>query len=403
MGFLSLFIAALMPVLKVILMTVVGLLVALDRINLLGPEANHHLNNIVFYVVSPALAASSLAESITIKSFITLWFMPVNLLLTFVIGSILAWLLIKITRTPKHLQGIIIGCCSAGNTGNLPLIMIPAVCEEPSNPFGDPSLCSANARPYASLSLSIGAIYIWSYAYGIMRLYANKGMQNGSTSASETVPGNSTELAILPSTDSHPIQIRPTSSRQTSTKISVSKKIMQRVKIISGKVDLKKVFAPTAIAAIVGFIIGIVSPIRKLMIGKSAPLRVIDSSAYVLGEATVPCMTLVMGANLMRGLKKSDISRVVIIGIIVVRNILLPLVGIGVVKAAHHFGMVGSDSLYQFVLMLQYAVPPAMAIGTITQFFQLGQAETSVIMLWTYVVAAITLTLWSTCFMWILA
>ncbi|XVF23417.1 hypothetical protein REPUB_Repub13aG0036000 [Reevesia pubescens] len=339
MGFLSLFIAALMPVLKVILMTVVGLLVALDRINLLGPEANHHLNNIVFYVVSPALAASSLAESITIKSFITLWFMPVNLLLTFVIGSILAWLLIKITRTPKHLQGIIIGCCSAGNTGNLPLIMIPAVCEEPSNPFGDPSLCSANARPYASLSLSI----------------------------------------------------------------SVSKKIMQRVKIISGKVDLKKVFAPTAIAAIVGFIIGIVSPIRKLMIGKSAPLRVIDSSAYVLGEATVPCMTLVMGANLMRGLKKSDISRVVIIGIIVVRNILLPLVGIGVVKAAHHFGMVGSDSLYQFVLMLQYAVPPAMAIGTITQFFQLGQAETSVIMLWTYVVAAITLTLWSTCFMWILA
>ncbi|XVF23416.1 hypothetical protein REPUB_Repub13aG0036000 [Reevesia pubescens] len=249
MGFLSLFIAALMPVLKVILMTVVGLLVALDRINLLGPEANHHLNNIVFYVVSPALAASSLAESITIKSFITLWFMPVNLLLTFVIGSILAWLLIKITRTPKHLQGIIIGCCSAGNTGNLPLIMIPAVCEEPSNPFGDPSLCSANARPYASLSLSIGAIYIWSYAYGIMRLYANKGMQNGSTSASETVPGNSTELAILPSTDSHPIQIRPTSSRQTSTKISVSKKIMQRVKIISGKVDLKKVFAPTAIAA----------------------------------------------------------------------------------------------------------------------------------------------------------
>ncbi|XVE68667.1 hypothetical protein DITRI_Ditri09bG0087300 [Diplodiscus trichospermus] len=414
MGFLNLFVVALMPVLKVILITLVGLLVALDRINLLGPEANHHLNNIVYYVVSPALAASSLAESITFKSFITLWFMPVNILLTFVFGSILAWLLIKITRTPKHLQGIVIGCCSAGNLGNLPLIMIPAVCKEPSSPFGDPSVCSSYAKPYASLSLSIGAIYIWSYAYGIMRLYAKKGMENGSTP--ETVAGTCTELASLPSTDCRSIQIPPTTSRANGstsetlpgisrvTKMSVSKKIMQRIKIISEKVDLKKVFAPTAIAAVVGFIIGIVSPIRKLMIGDNAPLRVIDSSAYILGEATIPCMTLVMGANLLIGLKRSHVSWRVIIGIIAVRNIFLPLSGIGIVKAARHLGLVeSSDTLFQFVLMLQYAVPPAMAVGTITQFFQLGQCETSVIMLWTYVVAAVTLTLWSTLFMWILA
>ncbi|WRX12089.1 Membrane transport protein - like 4 [Theobroma cacao] len=102
------------------------------------------------------------------------------------------------------------------------------------------------------------------------------------------------------------------------------------------------------------------------------------------------------------GLKGSDVSRSVIIGIIAVRNIFLPLSGIGVVKAAQHFGLVGSDSLYQFVLLLQYAVPPAMSVGTMTQFFQLGQGETSVIMLWTYAVAAVTLTLWSTFFMWLL-
>ncbi|XP_022745772.1 protein PIN-LIKES 3-like [Durio zibethinus] len=402
MGFLNLFIVALMPVLKVIVITGVGLVIALDRINLLGPEAKHHLNNIVFYVLSPALVASSLAESITFKSFITLWFMPVNLLLTFIFGSILAWILIKITKTPKHLQGVVIGCCSAGNNGNLPLIMIPAVCEESDNPFGDPYVCSTYAKPYASLSLSIGAIYIWSYVYGIMRLYANNGMENGSTT--ETVPGSSRELAVLPSSDCHSIQMRPTIFEETNGKMSISKKIMQQMKIISGKVDLKKMFAPTAIAAIVGFIIGIVSPIRKLMIGNSAPLRVIDSSAHILGEAAIPCMTLVMGANLLRGLKGSDMSRTVIIGIIAVRNILLPLMGIGVVKAARHFHLVGSsDTLFQFVLMLQYAVPPAMAVGTITQFFQLGQGETSVIMLWTYVVATLTLTLWSTLFMWILA
>ncbi|KAG4148529.1 hypothetical protein ERO13_D05G291000v2 [Gossypium hirsutum] len=402
MGFLNIFIVALMPVLKVILMTGIGFFIALDRIKLLGPEANHHLNNIVFYVLSPAIAVSSLAESITFQSFITLWFMPLNILLTFVFGSILAWLLIKITKTPKHFRGIVIGCCSAGNLGNLPLIMVPAVCEEPNNPFGDPSVCSLLARPYASLSLAMGGILIWSYVFGMMRLYTNEG--TGNETPSETVAVSSTELAVLPSTNAHTISMHPTPSDAKIIKMSAWKKIMQQMKIISKKVDLKKVFAPTAVAAIVGFIIGIVSPIRKLVIGNRAPLRVIDSTAYMFGEAAIPCMTLIMGANLLRGLKGSEVSRSVIIGIIAVRSILLPALGIGVVMAARNWGLIASENkLYQFVLMLQFAVPPAMAVGTMTQFFQLGQCETSVIMLWTYVVAALSLTLWSTFFMWILA
>lgn len=45
------------------------------------------------------------------------------------------------------------------------------------------------------------------------------------------------------------------------------------------------------------------------------------------------------------------------------RYVVLPLFGIGIVKAAHHFGMVQSNALYQFILMLQYALPPAMSVG----------------------------------------
>lgn len=54
----------------------------------------------------------------------------------------------------------------------------------------------------------------------------------------------------------------------------------------------------------------------------------------------------------------------VVIGIQVIRYVALPLSGICVVKAARHFGLVGTDSLYQFVLLLQYALPSAMTIGT---------------------------------------
>ncbi|XVE68663.1 hypothetical protein DITRI_Ditri09bG0086900 [Diplodiscus trichospermus] len=374
---------------------------------------------IVFYVFAPALVSSNLAQTITFESFVTLWFMPVNVLITFIIGSALAWLLIKITKPPKHLQGIVIGCCCAG------------------------------------------AIYIWSYVYGIMRVYANRSREDdftlsiqSSEETSETSLGSCRE-ALLPSKDclgseeysgpqlpqtsfaerkkfqpglifpepfctsSFPflniiLCITREAAKSTANigrilfnfascnllvwsgtgkmfpysdsiliNISVLKKGFKCIKMTMKKINPRKVFASSAIAGIVRFIIGTVSSIRQVLIGDNAPLQVIDTSACLLGQSTIACMTWIMGANLLRGLKGSDVSAVVITGIIAVKNIFLPLLGIAVVKAAQHFGMISSDPLYQFVLMLQYALPPAMAIGTMTQLLQIGQSECSVIMLWT--------------------
>lgn len=68
-----------------------------------------------------------------------------------------------------------------------------------------------------------------------------------------------------------------------------------------------------------------------------------------------------------------------LVGIIVVRFIALPLLGILVIKTARNFGMLGSDPLYHFVLLLQYSVPPAMAIGmsysTISNFGPRSSAQ----------------------------
>ncbi|KAL2907156.1 Protein PIN-LIKES 3 [Bienertia sinuspersici] len=112
-------------------------------------------------------------------------------------------------------------------------------------------------------------------------------------------------------------------------------------------------------------------------------------------------MTLILGANLLRGLKESGIQVTTIIGIIAVRYIFLPLLGIVVVKGAIRTGCVKShDKFFQFVLLLQFALPPAMSIGTVTELFGAGQKECSVIMLWTNVLAPVTLTLWCTVFLW---
>ncbi|CAL5373640.1 unnamed protein product [Camellia sinensis] len=372
MNFLNLFVVALMPVLKTLLISAIGLFLALDRVNILGAVARHHLNNLVFYVFSPALIVSNL------------WFMPLNILLTFIIGSALGWILVKITKTPKHFHGLVIGCCSAGNLGNLLLIIIPAVCEEKNSPFGDSSTCSTNGQAYTSLSMAMtGSIYIWSYVYNIMRVSQSKSNEEVKINGSSSIIG-----------------MKSQSPRQTSESFTqaLPSNDCPRSRDTEAQAQLPPIESDDKI---VGLLVGVITPIRKIMIGDNAPLRVLKSSASLLGEATIPSMTLIVGANLLTGLKRSGVGLWVVIGVNVVRYIALPLLGILVVKAAHHFGWVGSDSLYQFILLLQYALPSAMSIGTITQLFDVGQSECSVIMLWNYVVASLSLTLWSTYYMWI--
>lgn len=143
----------------------------------------------------------------------------------------------------------------------------------------------------------------------------------------------------------------------------------------------------------------------------------------------------------MTGLRKAQVKPLIIIAVLSVRYILSPLIGIGIVKAAANLGFLPADPLYHFVLMLQYTVPPAMNIGkfkmssllnlthnkliklmfmilsdliillfinqknagTMTQLFDVAQEECSVLFMWTYLVAALALTIWSTVFMWLLS
>ncbi|KAM0021978.1 putative membrane transport protein [Helianthus debilis subsp. tardiflorus] len=399
MGVVDLFSAASMPVLKVLIVTALGSFLALDSINILGQSSRKHINEMVFFVLNPALVGSNLASTITYKSMISMWFMPVNILLTFIIGSMLGWLLLIIARPPQHLKGLIIGTCAAGNLGNMLLIILPAVCKEKASPFGDPDVCYEYSVAYASLSLAIGAVYLWLYVYNLVRVFAGLPIDSGNkdvASTDETVTmQEDLTRTLLPSSLS-------------STNINGKSKVMlnvtkQQLRNFSRHINLKAVFAPSTIAAIVGFVIGIVAPMRRLLIGTTAPLRVIQDSASLIGDAAIPIVTLIVGGNLLRGLKGSGISLPIVFGIVSVKYVFLPVCGILMVKGAIYLGFVDADPLYVFILLLQFAVPPAMNTGTIMQLFGVGESECSVIMLWTYGLASVSLSLWSTVFMWLVS
>lgn len=414
----NLFIVALMPVLKVLLLTAVGVFLAIERVGILREDSRNHLNNLVFYVLNPALVGSSLAKFVTLRSLLKLWFMPLNVLITFIIGSLLGWLLVKITKAPRRLRGMIVGSCAAGNQGAIPLILIPAVCKEKGNPFGDSNVCNAHGLAYASLSMAICSIYLWSYVYHIVRIYSSKDSdepgldelpEEGTGSAGETTENLPKCRAGPPLPLKEPsleeghmenLELDCVVSQQKA-KEPFPSNIKQGFQKVVKKLGLRRLFTPIIYGAIVGFIIGVVPPFQNAVIGDTAPLRVVEDSAYLLGESAIPTVTLIMGANLLDGLKGSKVPLKVIIGIVAVRYIILPISGALIVKYAVRFGLVHSDPLYQFVLLLQFALPPAIGIGTMTQLFGAGQTECSVIMLYTYGLATISLTLWSAFFIWL--
>ncbi|CAI9110417.1 OLC1v1010428C1 [Oldenlandia corymbosa var. corymbosa] len=400
MAYLDFFIVSLIPVLKTLLITAVGLFLALDRVNILDLSARRNLNNLVFYVFSPAYVGSSLADTITMSSLIELWFIPVNVVLTFVIGSILGWMLYKITRAPRHLRGLLICCCATGNIGSLPMIILPAICNETNSPFGDSSTCSTNGQAYASLSTALGAFFIWSYSYNIIRVDAMKYGENSSEQGSDVLPKSNLHEALLTKDNAETQDLLLlTNSMEDDSKTPFLKKLQKQLEIWESKLNLKKIFSPSTIATIVALIIGTVTPLRHLIVGENAPLRVIDSSVSLLGDAAVPAMTMILGANLREGFQKSEVGPWIIAGVQAVRFIAMPLLGTIIVRGAHYIGLVGSDSLYQFLLLLQHSVPCAMALGTMTQLFGMGESDCAVILLWNYGVASLAVTLWSTYYM----
>ncbi|KAI3462307.1 hypothetical protein Pfo_018970 [Paulownia fortunei] len=394
MGLWSLLEVSSMPILQVLIISVLGAFMATDYLKLLPPDARKSLNKIVFAVFTPSLVFASLVKTVRLEDIISWWFMPVNIGITFLVGGTLGWLAVKILRPEPHLQDLIIAMCATGNLGNILLIIIAAICKEDGNPFGDKTVCSTVGLSYVSFSMALGSFYIWTYTYHLIRTAG----EEPSKEPNKDLEANEKTLLLNGSNangDDTKKQTRIEWKKLSGTVWNQTLRIFHQI--------VDELRAPPVLAAVIGFIFGAVSWLRNLIIGDSAPFRVIDDSIKLLGDGTIPCITLILGGNLTQGISKARLGSTMVLAVILVRYIILPGVGIGVVKAASHLGFLPSDPLYHFVLMIQFTLPPAMNIGTMSQLFDVAQEECSLLFLWTYLVAAFALTGWSTVFMWILS
>lgn len=423
MGFWSLLIVASMPILQFLLIGLLGVFLASGYINVLSASARRDLNKVAFVVFYPAMVYASLAKTVTLGDLLSWWYMPVNIGLTFLIGGILGWVVVKILRPDHHLEGLIISSCSAANMGYILLMIVPAICNETGSPFGDAVICRSRGLSYVSLTIAISSIFIWTHTYSLMRksgvLYnkiRNEGMPSKMSNKDSEVSAKAHLVKIQGSSNDQEALIQPairstddiaghekTVPLLSSSMLSGNKvNFWDKLKGVLHQV-VEELLAPPTVAAIVGLIVGLIPWLKSLFIGVTAPLRVIQDTATTLGNGVLPCIILILGGNLTQGLHIPTLKPSVIIAIVFVRCIMLPIAGFAVVKAAGELGFLPQDPLYHYVLMLQFALPPATSIGTMTQLFDVAKEECSVIFLWTYLASALAITIWSAAFMWILS
>ncbi|CAD5318749.1 unnamed protein product [Arabidopsis thaliana] len=388
MGFWSLLEVASMPVIQVLFMSLVGAFMASDRCKLFPVEARNSMNKVVFVLFAPALMFANLAQTVTLEDIISWWFMPVNMGLTFLIGGLLGWLVVKILKPPPYLEGLIVATCSAGNMGNLPIILVPAICDEDKSPFGNRSVCRTVGLSYASFSMALGGFYIWTYTF---RLIKGSAMKVQAIEESEKIAIKSSNSDLEADHKTHLLG----APEDKENKVVKEKTGFWRKGVDFLHEILEELLAPPTLGAVIRWL-------RNLIIGDDAPLRIVQSTAKLLGDGTIPCMTIILGGNLIQGLRSSAVKPMVVLGIVCVRYIAMPIIGIGIVLTAANLGFLPADPLFQYVLMLQFTLPPAMNIGTMTQLYNVAQDECSVLMLWTYLVAILALTVWSTIFLHLL-
>ncbi|KAL5990359.1 hypothetical protein ACLOJK_011259 [Asimina triloba] len=190
--------------------------------------------------------------------------------------------------------------------------------------------------------------------------------------------------SINASTENQPVLQLSSSARLMSNK---KVQFWGRVLVLLQQI-LEELLAPATVAAVLGFIFGATPWLKSLIIGASAPLRVIQDS---------------IKRKSYKGYTFCKVEALDYYVSSLFRYVILPIIGVGVVNTAGKMGFLSHGPLYQYVLLVQYTLPPAMNIGTMTQLFDVGQEECSVLFLWTYLVAALAVTAWSTFLLWILS
>ncbi|WCJ27884.1 Auxin efflux carrier family protein [Euphorbia peplus] len=377
---------AVLPIAKVFTMCFLGFLMASKYVNILPSSGRRLLNGLVFSLLLPCLIFSQLGQAVTLQKMLEWWFIPVNVVLGAISGSLIGLIVAYIVQPPYPFFKFTIVQIGIGNIGNVPLVLIAALCRDTSNPFGDSETCSTDGTAYISFGQWVGAIILYTYVFNMLAPPIE-----GTFDISEE--GN---LPIkAPPKDGVPEQVPLLPQEEVETPNSSKPGKFQIFFVyIYEKLKLKQILQPPIIASILAMFLGAVPFLKKLIFTTDAPLYFFTDSCNILGEAMIPCILLALGGNLVDGPGSSKLGLRTTAAIIFARLLLVPPAGLGIVMLADKLGFLPvGDKMFRFVLLLQHTMPTSVLSGAVANLRGCGR-EAAAVLFWVHIFAIFSMAGW---------
>ncbi|GMI63410.1 PIN-LIKES 2 [Hibiscus trionum] len=415
---------AVLPVLKLLSMALIGLLLSHPKIHMIPKPTLKLLSKLVFFLFWPCLIFTHLGPLITLNKFIHWWFIPVNVLISTAIGSVLGCVVALICRPPPEFFRLTVVMTAFGNTGNIPLSVVSAVCHNEDNPFGDTCY---DGIAYAAFSQWVSVVLVYTLIYHMMEppleyyevveecteiqelpnLPAGNDLSTPLiieaewTGIEERKPEHCrTPLvatlfnSISPSPDVESIRDGSPSSPM-SYRCLAEPNVIRKMRIVVEHTPINQILQPPLIATVLAVVIGIIPEVKSTVFGSDAPLDFMADSMAMISEAMVPTVMLMLGGMLWEGRNESRLGVRTTVGIVVGRLLILPLGGIGIIYLANRWNCLISDnSMYRFVLLLQYATPSAILLGAIASLRGYAVREASALLFWQHVFALLSISVY---------
>ncbi|XP_057478707.1 protein PIN-LIKES 2 [Actinidia eriantha] len=419
--------SAVVPLMKLLTLTVIGLVLAHPRTQIIPKATFKLLSKLVFSLFLPCLIFTDLGQSITLKNFVLWWFIPVNVLVSTVIGCILGFLVVIICRPPPQFIRFTIIMTGFGNTGNLPLAVVGSICHSEDHPFGPD--CHRKGVAYVSFAQWVAVLLVYTLVYHMMEppLEYYEIVEEGAE-IEEQQQGNDVSRPLLIEAEWPGIEDKETEHSKTpfiarifksfssfsqtafpdldlpaegggnspeSIRCLAEPRVVRRIRIVAEQTPIQHILQPPTIASMLAIIVGMVPQIKALFFEYDAPLSVITDSLEILAGAMVPSVMLILGGMLAEGPNDSKLGLRTTIGIIVARLLVLPLLGIGIVILAEKLQfLVDGDQMYRFVLLLQYTTPSAILLGAIASLRGYAVSEASALLFWQHLCALFSFSLY---------
>lgn len=385
---------AVLPIAKVFVMCFLGFVMATKYVNILTPSNRKLLNGLVFTLFLPCLIFTQLGRAVTLQKMIEWWFIPVNVVLAAISGSVIGFTVASIVRPPKNYFKFTIVQIGIGNIGNVPLVLISALCQDRTNPFGDSETCNQMGSAYISFGQWVGAVILYTYVFSMLSPpedSAKGDLESASTGVKTRLdnPG-SAKFPLLASEEF----VSDSSSTSVDWR-SKARKIGDGISSLVDRFKLKQIMQPPILASILAMIIGVVPFLKHLIMTDDAPLFFITDSCVILGGAMIPSIMLALGGNLVGGPGNSKLGFKTTVAIIFGRLFLVPPAGLGIVTLADKLGFLPpNDKMFRFVLLLQHTMPTSVLAGAVANLRGFAEVEASAILFWIHICAVFSMAIW---------